>query len=151
MKVFDLACCRGHRFEGWFASAADFDAQTARGLIECPLCGSVEIAKQLSAPRINLGATPPRVADAAPARAAAPAAPDPALHALLLATSRKLAAQTENVGARFADEARAIHLEEAPRRAIRGVASGHEIEELLDEGIAVLPLPFADELDEPLQ
>jgi hypothetical protein len=70
---------------------------------------------------------------------------------MLFAAARQIAAQSENVGARFASEARAIHYDEAPKRAIRGVASREDVEELVEEGIAVLPLPFADEIDEPLQ
>src|SRR5574343_1828124 len=54
MKVLDLHCALDHAFEGWFASEADFQDQLARGLVECPLCGSREIRKVLSAPRLNL-------------------------------------------------------------------------------------------------
>jgi hypothetical protein len=49
---------------------------------------------------------------------------------------------TEDVGARFPEEARRIHYEEAPRRGIRGTASREEAEALADEGIAVVPLPI---------
>src|SRR5690606_36569749 len=60
MKVFNLACGHDHRFEGWFASAEDFDGQLERGLIECPVCGDRTIRKLPSAPRLNLsGATEP--------------------------------------------------------------------------------------------
>jgi hypothetical protein len=59
MKVLDLKCAQQHVFEGWFGSEADFQAQLAKGLVECPLCGSADIYKQLSAPRLNLGALPP--------------------------------------------------------------------------------------------
>lgn len=56
MKVLDLKCGQAHVFEGWFGSEADFQAQLARGLVSCPLCGSADIEKQLSAPRLNLRA-----------------------------------------------------------------------------------------------
>ena len=55
LKVFNLGCSAGHRFEGWFASSEDFDAQSARRLIECPVCGDAEVSKLPSAPRLNLG------------------------------------------------------------------------------------------------
>lgn len=148
LKVFNLGCSAGHRFEGWFASNEDFESQSARRLIECPVCGDAEVGKLPSAPRLNLGVASAQAE--APKPAAAPPV-DARVQALVLAMARQIAAQTENVGDRFASEARAIHYEEAPERAIRGVASREEVEELVEEGIAVLPLPFADEIDEPLQ
>ena len=81
MKVLDLKCAGQHVFEGWFASEDDFQSQLSRGLVQCPMCGDAAISKQLSAPRLNLGATPPSspVANApAAANAAAPGGVGPA-------------------------------------------------------------------------
>lgn len=151
MKVLDLQCDASHVFEGWFASEEDYADQMARGLIECPLCASKTVHKRLSAPRLNLGATEP----ASPAPAAAPAqdvvAVDSAqaLQAAFLQMARRIVAQTENVGERFAEEARKIHYGESEERGIRGQASPEQTRELIEEGIAVMPLP--DGFNEPLQ
>jgi len=56
MKVLDLQCQDQHLFEGWFGSEDDFQRQLGQGLIECPLCGSKQVHKMLSAPRLNLRA-----------------------------------------------------------------------------------------------
>ena len=48
---------------------------------------------------------------------------------------------SEDVGNRFAEEARKIHYEEEPRRSIRGQASSDEIEALRDEGIDIFQVP----------
>jgi hypothetical protein len=145
MKVFNLCCDQDHAFEGWFASAEDFDRQVEQGLLECPLCGSHEVAKTLSAPRLNLGASEPETKQAI-------AMPNDAdMRAAILAMARKIAAGSEDVGERFPDEARAIHYDEAPKRSIRGVASREEAAELADEGIEVMPLPFGHLLKGPLQ
>ena len=146
MKVLDLHCHAGHVFEGWFASEDDFQSQNQRGLVQCPFCGDTSISKALSAPRLNLGAKPP--AAAAPAKPGAAAqgqdavALPPALQAAWLELARKIAANTEDVGTRFADEARRMHHGETEERAIRGQATPDEAAQLLDEGIAVLPLPL---------
>lgn len=145
MKVLDLHCHEGHVFEGWFASEDDFQSQNQRGLVQCPWCGDSSISKRLSAPRLNLGAKPPAVASAKPA--AAPGGQEsvalpPALQAAWLELARKIAANTEDVGNRFADEARRMHHGETEERAIRGQATPDEAAQLLDEGIAVLPLPL---------
>lgn len=145
MKVLDLHCHEGHVFEGWFASEDDFQSQNQRGLVQCPWCGDSSISKRLSAPRLNLGAKPPAPAPAQPTAGAgsqeAVALP-PALQAAWLELARKIAANTEDVGKRFADEARRMHHGETEERAIRGQATPDEAAQLLDEGIAVLPLPL---------
>lgn len=145
MKVLDLQCAhQQHAFEGWFASEDDFRDQSARGLLECPLCGDREIRKLPSAPALQLGARPQTDRPAAQAPAAdSYAAVGPAEQAALLRTLRKWIAGAEDVGERFAEEARRMHYGEATSRSIRGRASASEAIDLLEEGIAVLPLPAA--------
>ena len=140
MKVLNLHCGQGHVFEGWFAGEDDFQAQLGQGLLECPMCGTHEVRKALSAPRLNLGARAPA---SPPSSEAAPAsAPGAALQAAWLSAARRIMAESEDVGARFAEEARRMHYGEASQRAIRGQASLEETAQLLDEGIAVVPLPL---------
>jgi hypothetical protein len=144
LKVFDLCCDNEHPFEGWFGSDGDFESQQARGLLECPLCGSKQVRRVPSAPRLNLGApTEPKQEAALPTAAQ--------MQALLLKMAREIAANTEDVGERFAEEARRIHYKEAPERGIRGVTTRQEAEALQEEGIRVMPLPFAHLLKDPLQ
>jgi hypothetical protein len=146
MKVIDLRCQSGHRFEGWFASDDDFLEQNGRGLIECPLCADKVVVRLPSAPRLNLsGAREPTPA--------APATPDPALasQAKWLEMVRHVVANTEDVGERFADEARRIHYGETPERGIRGQATAEQREALVEEGIEVHPLPIPAALKDGLQ
>ncbi len=145
MKVLDLACANDHRFEGWFASDDDEAAQRERGLLACPLCGDAEIRRLPSAPRLNLGAAPPAEKQAV----ALPAADD--LQAQWMRAVRHMLEHTEDVGERFADEARRIHYGEVARRGIRGQATRADAEALRDEGIDVMSLPLPPALDGPLQ
>ncbi len=73
------------------------------------------------------------------------------LQAAWMKMVRHVMANTEDVGARFAEEARKIHYGEAEHRNIRGQASREETQALLDEGIDILPLPVPAGLKEPLQ
>jgi hypothetical protein len=140
MKVYNLSCDHDHRFEGWFSSEADFCAQAEKGLIECPVCGSCSIERMPSAPRLNLsGAQEPQSANL-----------HEKIQAHIMNLVREVVANSEDVGVRFAEEARKIHYKEAPERAIRGVASASECEALVEEGIDVTPLPLPDPLKEPL-
>jgi hypothetical protein len=152
MKVFDLRCEQGHVFEGWFASGEAFEEQQVRRLVACPVCSATTVVKLPAAPRLNLsGATAPAAERAVEKSAASahtesadgPAAPDasppaaPWVRALREALSR-----SENVGDRFAEEARKMHYGEAEERGIHGQATRQQAEALLDEGIEVLPLPM---------
>src|ERR1700692_4175575 len=127
MKVLDLQCSHGHRFEGWFASADDFESQLSRKLVECPICGATEVSRLPSAPRLNLsGAT--AASASAPANAAD-------LQARAMRALREVLEKTENVGDRFAEEARRIHYNEAPARNIRGVTTPEDAKALVEGGI----------------
>ncbi len=148
MKVLNLCCPLGHGFEGWFASEADFQDQTARALVCCPLCNDANITRLPSAPRLNLsGARAPEAAPESPAAAksrpdamggAAPAA----LQALWVQAVQQVMRDTEDVGERFPEEARRIHYGETQHRGIRGQASAQDRAALAEEGIEVLPLPL---------
>lgn len=151
MKVLDLQCDARHVFEGWFASEEDYASQLERGLLECPLCASKTVHKRLSAPRLNLGAVEPAAVPAAPAQDVVAGDGAQALQAAFLQMARRIVAQTEDVGERFAEEARKIHYGETEERGIRGQASPEQTRELIEEGIAVMPLPLPDGLKEPLQ
>ena len=145
MKVLNLQCSHVHAFEGWFGSEDDFQDQLARGLVECPLCGDVQVTKMPSAPRLNLGASEP----AAP-RQELVSAPGAQLQAAWMQMVRQVMANTEDVGERFAEEARRIHYGESEDRHIRGQASAEETQSLLEEGIGVLPLPIPKALKGPI-
>ena len=148
MIIFDLACQNDHRFEGWFQSRDEFDSQLSRGLVGCPDCGSPVVRRIPSA--LHLGKqlpTPAAAPVSASTRASTSAADATAIDARAGARSTyrqltaMLLAKCEDVGPRFAEEARKIHYLEAPDRAIRGEASAEEYQALREEGVEVLRLP----------
>lgn len=162
MKVLDLQCRHGHVFEGWFASHEDYAAQKERGLLTCPVCTDPDVSKMLSAPRLNLGhanAPEPAASTADPSAKPAPEAAAQTLaqmspqqmQAAMLKMVRHVMANTQDVGNRFAEEARKMHHGEAEQRNIRGQASREETEALLEEGIDILPLPVPAGLKDTLQ
>jgi hypothetical protein len=144
MIVFDLLCGAGHRFEGWFGSAADFSAQKERHQLTCPSCGSPSVERVPSASRVNLGAPEPKSPVKAPAKTPEMEGKDPFAIAQMLYSRMldELLTKTEDVGKEFPSEARKIYYQEAPARAIRGEATAEEHDELVDEGIPVARLPL---------
>jgi hypothetical protein len=146
MKVLDLRCAHGHGFEGWFASEDDYQLQQQRELLECPLCGDKGVTRLPSAPRLNLAAArEPAVAARAghqPVAQTPPQGMPPDVQAAWLRVARHLMEHTEDVGTRFAEEARRIHYGETEARGIRGQVSNEEREALHDEGIETVSLPL---------
>ncbi|WPB59093.1 DUF1178 family protein [Xylophilus sp. GOD-11R] len=164
MKVLDLRCGAHHAFEGWFGSEDDFRDQLGRGLVTCPVCSDSAVVRMPSAPRLNLSGSrsgnemiasrPTETeSDARPKAAASAAELGAGMHAARQAELWKMAREavrnTEDVGARFAEEARRIHHGETQARGIRGHATGEQVRELLEEGVGIVALP--DALKETLQ
>jgi hypothetical protein len=151
MILYRLKCRKGHEFEAWFASSAAYDRQAKRGLLSCPKCGSVQVAKAPMAPRIAKRGKAKSVAkpDEKPVEAAKPETQRVAAHGELAAAMRKLRAEieakSEYVGPRFPEEARKIHYEEVPARGIHGEATAEEAKALSEEGIEFFPLPILPE------
>ncbi|WP_156839225.1 DUF1178 family protein [Novosphingobium aquimarinum] len=167
MIVFDLECREGgHRFEGWFGSSQDFAQQQERGLLACPSCGSSEVAKAVMAPNVGRKgnqtvAKPHRqIEDKAagsdgvaaggssgakpPAPVASKPLPPEAIEMITkLATLQAEALKSSRyVGRTFAEDVRAMHYGERDHEVVHGETSAEEAIELLEEGIAIAPLPF---------
>ena len=167
MKVLDLQCAHSHVFEGWFGSEGDFQDQLSRGLVQCPLCSNAEVTKRLSAPRLNFGrnrgagsadnsrdivdVSAKGEAAASNSDVATVPSAEQAMAAAWMAMSRKILANTQDVGDKFAEEARKIHYGETKERGIRGKATPDETQALIEEGIAVMPFFVPEALKGPLQ
>jgi len=133
---YALACDQDHAFEGWFSHSADFDDQARGGLVECPICGSREVRKQIMSPAV---AGAKKRGDAPPADVAG------AKHAMMMEAMARVRAHVEEtfdyVGDTFAREARAIHEGKSEERGIYGEATSAEVKGLVEDGVPVAPLP----------
>lgn len=140
MIRYALTCREGHGFEAWFRDSATFDAQRAAGLVACAVCGGADVEKALMAPGVSRPAEK-RAADQ-PAATALSAPPEAPAARALAELRRRLEADADYVGRRFAAEARRLHAEGAPEsRPIWGEATPQEARALLAEGVPVAPLP----------
>jgi len=141
MIKYALGCAKGHAFESWFPDSAAYDKQRKRGFVACPECGSTNVEKAIMAPAVVGGERP--AADGGPATVV----DDRRRQAreFLVRMRREIEANTDDVGAKFPQVARAIHLGEEPERAIRGRASLAEAKSLLEDGVGVLPLPMLED------
>lgn len=139
MIHYDLICDKGHAFDGWFRNSAAYDEQAGKGLVTCTQCGSAKVEKQLMAPGIPVKSNRKSEVNT---MVAAPADPRLAeLMKMMREMRRHVEENAEYVGDRFAEEARKIHYEESEQRGIYGQTTPDEAKELIEEGIAVHPLP----------
>jgi hypothetical protein len=166
MIRYALACAKGHEFESWFANSAAFDKQKKRGLVSCPVCGSIKVEKAIMAPRLARAdadeAVPPepQVQPSSPPALPPTASPLPPMPlppgkspvAMTPPQERELRKKlkelrdhlTKNasyVGPRFPEEARKMHYGEIEHRSIYGEASPDDAKALHEEGIEFHPLP----------
>jgi len=143
MIRYDLRCAAGHDFDGWFPGSEAFDKQVSLALVSCPTCGSTDVSKAIMAP--GIASSGRRQEEATPAeRMLAATGPAPELAQMIEMVRqirRHVVENAENVGQRFAEEARRIHYEEAERRSIYGEASPDEARALAEEGIEFHALP----------
>lgn len=160
MIVFDLKCYdRGHVFEGWFASTADYEKQRSSGMIECPVCGDTQVRKAVMSPAVGAKSNQSRThatqssafsdnssEDRAISLSNAPSSEQKEkMQALITAVAEaqaRMLEKSEWVGGAFADRARAMHYGEEPHKQIHGEVASNEAKALIEEGIEVAPLPL---------
>lgn len=138
MIRFSLHCDHGHEFEGWFRDNADFDRQSERKLVSCPVCNSPDIQKSLMVPAVSTSRAKEQVA------IAMGEAQKQALEQMR-ELSRKVRENADYVGDQFAEEARKIHFGETEARGIYGEASREDVHSLIEDGVDVMPLPIFPE------
>ncbi len=135
MIKYALTCNRSDQFEGWFSSSADYEAQIARGLLECPVCGSHDVKKQVMAPAVA----------GTKAQNAVSAGVSPKMRSVMMEAMGKVREHVEEnfdyVGDAFAREARDIHEGKSEDRGIYGEATPTEVKKLAEDGVPVAPLP----------
>ena len=155
MIHYDLQCGDDHRFDGWFRDSASFEKQASRGMLECPVCGDVKVARALMTPSV-----PKKGREVVPVSATPPASPTPAgpvavagkrmpdhVRAMLMRMRQEVERNCDYVGEDFAGEARRIHNGESEKRGIYGEASSDDVEALAEDGIEVQRIPWLPRAD----
>lgn len=138
MIHYSLVCDKSHRFDGWFASAAAYDAQKKRGLVTCPICLTTEVDKAIMAPSVNR-------TDTEKVALAIGHPEHQKLREAMQALRDKVTSEADYVGERFAEEARKIHFKEVDPRGIYGEATREEVAALVEDGVDFMPLPTLKE------
>lgn len=151
MIKYSLICADKHRFDSWFASAEAFEKLHGAGMVTCAVCGSTLVEKAIMAPNVRTRGN--KKTESGAEGIATQQQPAPPEHPLstpaspaeqaLVDLRKKIEANSDYVGRDFAREARAMHEGETPKRSIHGEANARDAKGLIEDGVPVLPLPFA--------
>ena len=143
MIVFDLRCSHSHEFEGWFASTKEYDQQLKKKQVRCPICNSYKITKGLMAPNVQSkksASAKDKIKDKNNVQSEKQLDQREVL-IQLRKLQKYIEKNSDDVGNRFAEEARKMYYGETDSRAIRGKATAEEAEELNEEGVPFSQIP----------
>ena len=143
MIQYSLKCSAGHTFDSWFQSADAFEKLSASGMVECPVCGSSDVSKAIMAPRVRPARSAAKTTEPDTSPKPGPlSAPSNSAEEALAEMRKQFEKDSDYVGMKFAEEARAMHNGDSPKRSIYGEARLDEAKSLIDDGVPVAPLPF---------
>lgn len=138
MIHFSLHCAADHEFEGWFRGNDDFEKQLERGLVSCPVCGSLQVGKALMAPAVSTARRKEKIAVGLGEM-------QRKMVAEMREIGKKVRENADYVGDQFAEETRKMHFGETEARGIYGEASREDVVSLIDDGVEIMPLPSLPE------
>lgn len=144
MIRYALKCDGDHRFESWFKSATAFETLISSQMVTCPHCGSDQVEKTLMTPGVRSSDKKAAVPEetAPPSENVMTNAHDPKLVEAMKTLRDHVEKNSDYVGNKFAEEARAMHDGDAPHRPIYGEAKAEDAKKLIEDGVPALPLPF---------
>ena len=134
MIKYNLICKCGNTFESWFSSSSEFDFLCKKKLMKCIYCESSSVKKTVMAP--NLSSKSNKVFKKTKL--------EKKIKKQLLDFRKYIEKNCKNVGENFTREARNIHYDKKTSQSIYGKATAEETNELLEEGIEVTTIPWAD-------
>ena len=137
MISFDLECSNGHRFEGIFRDYKSYKKQLSDEIIACPLCNTIQVKRLYTGCSIQSKSS----------NAISLKDENKNIFEMIKIIEKYVKNNFEYVGNDFAEKSRAIYYGIEEEKNIYGESSRDEINELIDEGISILPLPNLEKLE----
>ena len=138
MIKYNLKCENNHEFESWFSDSNEFDKLSKKKLLECIYCSSNKIRKSIMAPMVS-GIQPNQ---------------ENGLSLLdkklsnekkqLLKIREYIEKNFEFVGDKLSQKVREVYYDKRTKKSIYGTATPEEREELAEEGIDLISVPWVD-------
>ena len=136
MIKYNLKCHKDHEFESWFSNSEEFDKLNKKNLLECIYCSSKKINKSIMSPMIS---NPKREEQIEIINTELKKEKDE-----LLKLRKYIENNFDDVGKNFSKKVREVYYDKKSKKAIYGTASKKEREELAEEGIDLLSIPWVN-------
>ena len=137
MIKYNLKCKNDHEFESWFSDSQEFEKLNLKGLLECIYCSSKKISKSIMSPMISYSQKKEehfKLIDK-----------EFKIEKTKLLKLRKYIEKNfEYVGKDFSRKVREVYYDKKNNKAIYGIATPKEKDELADEGIDLLSIPWVN-------
>ena len=137
MIKYNLKCENDHEFESWFSDSSEFDKLIKKGLLDCIYCSSKKINKSIMAPMIsnsiNIDEQTQIINNDLKKE-----------KNKLLKLRNYIEKNFDYVGKDFSKKVREVYYDKKNKKAIYGTTSREEREELAEEGINLLSIPWVN-------
>ena len=135
MIKYNLKCSNGHEFISWFSDSLEFDKLNKKKLLECIYCSSKKIDKSIMAPMVSGGKLKEDSSNFLNEKLSSKKKE-------LLQIRNYIEKNFEFVGNKFSQKVREVYYDKKTRKTIYGSTTKEEREELAEEGIDLLSVPW---------
>ena len=135
MIKYNLKCQNSHEFVSWFSSSEEFEKLNKKKLLECIYCFSKEINKSIMAPMISKKNKDDKFTISKHFKNE---------RNNLLKLRRYIEKNFDYVGEDFSKKVREVYYDKKSKKAIYGTTTAEEREELTEEGIDLLSIPWVE-------
>jgi len=136
MIKYILKCKNDHEFESWFSNSEEFEKLNNKNLLECIYCSSKKIEKSIMSPMVTNSKTEENFQISKSEFAKE--------KNQLLQLRKYIEKNFDYVGKDFGKKVREVYYDKKSQKAIYGTTSPEEREELAEEGIDLLTIPWVD-------
>ncbi len=135
MIKYNLKCSNGHEFKSWFSDSNEFDKLNKKKLLECIYCSSKKIQKSIMAPMVSGGKLKEDSMNLLNEKLSSKKNE-------LLQIRKYIEKNFEFVGDKFSQKVREVYYNRETRKTIYGTTTPEERDELAEEGIDLLSIPW---------
>ena len=137
MIKYNLKCHNDHEFESWFSNSREYDKLNKKRLLECIFCSSKKINKSIMAPTILNSKEKDKQNEIFNQNFKDE-------KNKLLNIRKYVEKNFEYVGKDFSKKVREVYYDKKSKKAIYGTTTPKEREELAEEGIDLLSIPWVN-------
>ena len=135
MIKYNLKCHNNHEFESWFSDSFEFEKLRKKKLLECIYCSSKKIQKTIMAPMIS-------VINEKNNEIKKLSKELKSEKEKLIKLRNYVEKNFEYVGENFSKKVREIYYDKKNNKTIYGTTTAKEKEELKEEGIDLISIPW---------